>query len=296
MSHRFAIRGALLAALVTVLGCGGSSAQAPDSAAPGAPEPAYGAAESAPMAAGEAPSAADAAMEQEAPEAKRASQPADRPGLGTTWGESRESRITEGKFERAHPTQPFVKAALWYNDQQGANAMAGVSDYRAMGGAVVQSFNGGLTVSLQGEQRQTLPGFFANGKQYVIGEAGRRYDVVVSNYTGYRFEVVASVDGLDVIDGKPGSVSKRGYILGPRSTLRIDGFRQSSSAVAAFRFSSVRDSYSAKAGQGDRNVGVIGLAIFHERGVTPVWTGQEVERRHNADPFPTDRYAVPPRQ
>jgi hypothetical protein len=74
--------------------------------------------------------------------------------------------------------------------------------------------------------------------------------------------------------------------------LSIDGFRTSDDAVAAFRFGRVADSYAAQTG-GDRNVGVIGLAIFAERGAR--WTRGELRRRDTADPFPERGYAAPPR-
>jgi hypothetical protein len=76
-----------------------------------------------------------------------------------------------------------------------------------------------------------------------------------------------------------------GYIVSPFSTVEIDGFRRSLDTVAAFRFGTVRDSYAAKKGT-DRNVGVVGVAFFHERGSRWPWTADEVNRRHNADPFP----------
>ena len=100
------------------------------------------------------------------------------------------------------------------------------------------------------------------------------------------------MDGLDVVDGRDGSLGKRGYVIRPFDTLQIDGFRQSMDTVAAFRFGSVRDSYASKKGKG-RNVGVIGVAIFTEAGSDLPWTFQEVERRHTADPFP-GRFATPP--
>ena len=81
------------------------------------------------------------------------------------------------------------------------------------------------------------------------------------NATTARFEIVASVDGLDVIDGKPADPNRRGYIVDPHDTLVIDGFRTSDANVAAFRFGRVADSYAAQT-SGDRNVGVVGLAIF----------------------------------
>ena len=43
--------------------------------------------------------------------------------------------------------------------------------------------------------------------------------------------MVASVDGLDVIDGKAAGHGKRGYILAAHSTLVIDGFRTSDETV-----------------------------------------------------------------
>jgi len=72
---------------------------------------------------------------------------------------------------------------------------------------------------------------------FVIGEEGRRYSIVVRNKIDLRLEIVLSVDGLDVLDGGKASVRKRGYIMAPRSQLKVEGFRQSTEAVAAFRFS-----------------------------------------------------------
>ena len=94
-----------------------------------------------------------------------------------------------------------------------------------------------------------------------------------------------------MIDGKPADPNRRGYIVDPHDTLVIDGFRTSDSDVAAFRFGKVADSYAAQT-SGDRNVGVVGLAIFSERGA--VWTPAELGRRDTADPFPARGYAVPP--
>ena len=124
------------------------------------------------------------------------------------------------------------------------------------------------------------------------GEVGQRYMIELVNQSSNRFEAVVTVDGLDVIDGRRGALSKRGYLLAPFATVDIDGFRQSLDEVAAFRFGSVRGSYAAQKGS-DRNVGVIGVALFAERGATPVWSQREVNRRETADPFP-NRFASPP--
>ncbi|MEO7166171.1 MAG: hypothetical protein ABI787_10865 [Spartobacteria bacterium] len=115
---------------------------------------------------------------------------------------------------------------------------------------------------------------------------------MVRNQSDLRLEAVLSVDGLDVIDGRADSVRKRGYVIGPHRTVVVEGFRQSTEAVAAFQFSSVRESYAQEKYRNTRNVGVIGLALFHERGTSP-WTDREVQKRLRAEPFP-NRFATPP--
>ena len=82
-----------------------------------------------------------------------------------------------------------------------------------------------------------------------------------------------------------GYAKMRGYLVQPWSTVEIDGFRRSDAQVAAFRFGRVKDSYAAKRGS-DRNVGVIGVAVFQERGSSWPWTQRELDRRDGADAFP----------
>jgi hypothetical protein len=215
----------------------------------------------------------------------------DRPGLGTEWGETRFSSISRVSFERADAASPFASLGLFYNDQQGANAMA--STNRSWTGSF--SIAGGLvTAELRDERGAPFRGFVSAGRSYVVGEAGHRYSIVLHNHTDHRFEVVLSVDGLDVMDGKSASFDKRGYILDAHDNLEVDGFRQSVETVAAFRFGSVKNSYAEKKTGDSRNVGVIGVALFHERGsAQPVWSPDEIHRRRSANPFP-GTFATPP--
>jgi hypothetical protein len=214
----------------------------------------------------------------------------DRPGLGTTFGESVYAPINYAPFVRSAPA-PWAEVLLHYNDEGGVQAH---SEY--LGAAArpleVPAGDGSLSVALVDEVGRTLPGIEAAGRALVIGSDGERYKILIRNATTARFEVVASVDGLDVIDGKPADPTRRGYIVDPHDVLVIDGFRTSDANVAAFRFGRVADSYAAQT-SGDRNVGVVGLAIFSERGA--VWTRAELGTRDTADPFPARSYATPPR-
>jgi hypothetical protein len=113
------------------------------------------------------------------------------------------------------------------------------------------------------------PTFQHAGESYAMGQIGSRYLLRVHNHTGRRIEAVVSVDGRDVIDGRQGDFrGKRGYLVPAYGFVDIDGWRTSQRDVAAFRFSSVADSYAARMGSA-RNVGVVGVAVFPERVYMP---------------------------
>jgi hypothetical protein len=123
---------------------------------------------------------------------------------------------------------------------------------------------GPYSVELVDEQGAVLPTYPFGGRTYALGALGQRYLVRVRNGSWRRAEVVVSVDGRDVVDGRTAGLEKRGYIVEPRSEVTIDGYRLDQSSVAAFRFSSVQRSYAARRGDA-RDVGVIGVAVFPER-------------------------------
>lgn len=237
-------------------------------------------------------SPSSSAREEAAPEARL--------GLGTEWGERRTSRVHEVAFDRADEDRPFATVAVSYNDTAGLDAMARRRRVRGISGELPRG--GTVTVTVTDDDGDALPAFDVGGRSFVTGKVGQRYRIVLANHSDQRVECVATVDGLDVVNGRPGSFAHRGYLLQPFATMAIDGFRQSQDAVATFRFGAVADSYAAQVGSA-RNVGVIGVAFFHERGEEPPVAFRdrdqdaEVRRRENASPFPTEpaRYARPPR-
>ncbi|WP_394848055.1 hypothetical protein LZC95_11390 [Pendulispora brunnea] len=241
--------------------------------------------------------AARGAVEQRAPAPEpMARPPSVRPGLGTEWGETRVSRVRDVHFSRADGNRPFAMATLNYNDRRGVDALAAHVAHRVSGREYVTG-GGAITVSIADEDGDPLEAVKLGDRTLVVGQPGDRYSIVLTNHTDHRFEAVATVDGLDVINGRPGTLDNRGYVLMPFATLTIDGFRQSSNAVAAFRFASVADSYAAKTGSA-RNVGVIGVAFFAEAGdaFEPYYDSRELYLRDTAIPFPAadPRYARPP--
>ncbi|MDV2116683.1 hypothetical protein [Alcaligenes faecalis] len=212
--------------------------------------------------------------------------------LGTQWGEGRESRVYSVQAQPIEPQRDELQ--LTYSDER--------SIYQALGrnldaqrsilldqGKVELSVHDGRDVPL------TIYSSIGQKNYQLAGKAGERYVLVYTNRSSRPYEIVTTVDGLDVLSGKPGSRSHNGYLLQAGAVLRIEGFRKSADEVAAFRFSPKDRSYAANTLAGDaRNIGVIGTVLYEVR---PVTSAQPAVRSPN--PFPADKgnghYAPAPR-
>jgi hypothetical protein len=142
----------------------------------------------------------------------------------------------------------------------------------------------------------TLVQYPARGKQYVAGIPGHRYSVRLTNRTGARVMTVLSVDGVNAVSGETANPDQSGYVLEPYESTEIAGWRKDMSAIAAFEFTALTDSYAARTGRPD-NVGVIGVAVFRER-TPPPPTWREKAIAESRDAFGghgrTDSAASPP--
>ncbi len=209
--------------------------------------------------------------------------PTPRPGYATSWGSSIVSRMTYTSFRRSDETPHGGTDTIWYNDKAGIDEMTGRSYYtsggrkRAANGLVEWGMRSGFGI---------MRNYHSGGRRYVAGRKNARYAISVKNNSRSRLEVVLSVDGLDVVDGKPASLTKRGYIVWPGQTLEVKGWRASEDKVASFVFAPVAGSYANLRHGETRNVGVVGLAVFTEKGVDP-WSGRSADahNRFSASPF-----------
>lgn len=107
--------------------------------------------------------------------------------------------------------------------------------------------------------------FKHNGEFYIEGRQGSKYELKVYNNTWNRVEVVASVDGMSVMEDGLAGPQNSGYLIPARSSIVIPGFRRNNSAVAEFKFGGKQDSYSNAMGEGTQNVGAIGFMFFKEK-------------------------------
>lgn len=197
-----------------------------------------------------------------------------RPGLGTQLGREIHQDTTNTSFYRRHPSVPDATASFHYNDEEGAKLMAKLYGARFTHGGSFDLVPGKLRVTVEPLSRwePSFRHYDADGRVIVIGQPDVSYQILLTNLTRHRLEVVTSVDGLDVLSGRPASASGRGYVIAERSSISIPGMRVGG-VLRAFRFSSVAESRAATAfgASGARNVGVIGVALYEE---------DEIARRH----------------
>jgi hypothetical protein len=126
-----------------------------------------------------------------------------------------------------------------------------------------QSSSGYYSVEILVNGR-TCPVMNVHGRSYIQGHLGQRYVIRIHNRSPKRVEAVVAVDGRDVIDGRRSDLGKRGYVIAAYSYVDIDGFRLNMDEVAAFRFTTVPDSYASRMGT-PWEVGIVGVAIFPEK-------------------------------
>lgn len=191
--------------------------------------------------------------------------------LGTKWGDEIDSHVTEVQLKRKSDS-PLAETIVQYADK----------NYK---GKTVNSISiaaGKVSFSVVDDHGNRIPMYRVGQSYYLSGREGQSYQLQYENNTAKTFEVVASVDGVDVIDGSEASRSNSGYVLHAHDSLKIEGFRKSESAVASFTFSKPKDAYAANSENGSiQNAGVIGTVLY------------ELEAPED-EAKPVNKYAPPP--
>lgn len=168
--------------------------------------------------------------------------------------------------------------------------------------AVAVATSVGLSV-VDRETGAELPFWHLAERSFVAGDPGRRYGLRLKNRTGGRVLLILSVDGVNVFTGETAGYDQAGYVLGPHESYDVNGWRKSTSEIAAFTFAALSNSYAARTGRPD-DVGVIGMAVFRERAppppafASPTPLGRRGGRRAGSQPFmdlpPPPPLPIPP--
>lgn len=207
--------------------------------------------------------------------------------LGTQWGEGLLSEVYKVNLRRVS-NQPLDTLAISYSKAP-------------LQGTTVNELilsNGRIGVAILNEKGEKIPLKQKDGEIHLQGKEGERYQLFYRNYdVSNIYEIIATVDGLDVINGRPGSFNNSGYALLPQQTLTISGFRKSDQEVAAFRFSAPQQSYNANTPMGDiRNIGILGTVIFRVVDPSKPNRPAKITNTTRPNPFPNEKgYAPAPR-
>lgn len=102
------------------------------------------------------------------------------------------------------------------------------------------------------------------GDTFIEADLGKSYQVRLINRTAQRVLAVLTVDGLSVMNGKPGGKDDSGYVLHPYQPVDIPGWRLDNAQVARFVFAAPGSSYAERTGQ-PANVGVVGCCFWAEK-------------------------------
>lgn len=100
---------------------------------------------------------------------------------------------------------------------------------------------------------------------FIEGRSGSVYSLKITNRNPFKVLAIPSVDGLSVLDGKPASTNSKGYILNAYDSIEIPGWTVDDKTAAKFMFGAVKSSYSTQSGEGENNVGVLGLTVWKEK-------------------------------
>ncbi len=123
-----------------------------------------------------------------------------------------------------------------------------------------------VSLVLETKDSRVIRSYEHDGKTFVQSVEDTDYQLRIKNKTNGRVKVVASVDGLNILNGEPVSdkPDEPGYLLNAFAEELFKGFRVDENTVAAFRFTKKEGGYAQSKGMGASS-GVIALRVFSEK-------------------------------
>jgi hypothetical protein len=184
----------------------------------------------------------------------------------------------------------------------GGSALADdIESYRVPRSTQAHSAADGALVDVQIKvDGATAPLFFRPGtwdKHYFQASQGRNYSIVLHNNTDRRIGVLVAVDGLNVVNGERSSMSRNEsmYVLDPRETTEIRGWRTSLRDIRRFLFVDEERSYAERTGQANGDMGWIRVLAFQEQSRWGLNRGpkyrDELEKAPQSTPSPRGQNA-----
>lgn len=132
------------------------------------------------------------------------------------------------------------------------------------------------------------------GLTFVEGRKNQAYTIKFRNNSACRVLAVVSVDGLDVIDGKPATQESPGYIVPAYQSIEVKGWRTSLEKVNEFTFADKAVGYATQTQSTDINSGIVAVKVFAEKATLQdiTWWNQ-IEKHHHHHHYPPPIYEKP---
>ena len=206
---------------------------------------------------------------------------------GTASAESLASPVKPLLAARLTPTQPDQLASIAYSDAAALRRSLGKAVDRR---SSLQLAQGNIEWAVVDDYKRPLPlvrSRRGDGAFQLGATEGTPYCLVFRNLGDRNYEIVATVDGQDVLGGTPGSPNNRGYLLAARDELVIKGFRKGRDEVEPFRFASPNRVHAGKPVAGDvPGAGVLGVAIYRLGGLDVPAPQRTALQERQVDLFP----------
>lgn len=130
---------------------------------------------------------------------------------------------------------------------------------------------------------RTVTHYRHEGKTFVEGREGSEFAIRITNPHSFRIKAVVSLDGVNVVSGKPasGAADDTGYVLNPSESHTILGYRLTDTEVARFRFTKASSSYAQDTKGMTGTTGVIAARAYREKAVPPPPVVKEIHHHHD---------------
>jgi hypothetical protein len=195
-----------------------------------------------------------------------------------------------GEWQRTMGATPQLVGTCFYGPKGVSEALLlEMEDVVRPVRRVMRIGNGALSMGLTDERGRKLKAVECGGYLVVQAEAGQSYQLVVENESDVPWEVLPSVDGLDLESGEPADLTRRGRVVPPRGKTVFTSMRGEDGKAVPLRFRQVADTSARYRTNSTGTLGSVVVAGFLGAGTESFDTRPLLTRRRTGG-FPERRY------
>lgn len=198
-----------------------------------------------------------------------------------------------GSFQRQHPTTPFFVQRVRYDALAGIQKLLELQDDPVLRVRSMRRVGDGvLSLGIQDGRGRWLQTFECGGHLFVVGQPQQTCRIVIRNESRCRLEITAGMDGRDLVAGGVYEFANPGIVVAPLQTFVFGDAKKDRRPL---RFAAVPAvTLPVLQARTPAELGVIHLAIFHEKDRFP-WEGStRTLRRNTPGKFPQPTHAREP--